>query len=60
MQSLKQILGWEEGRSRFLNICFSTLIVLALFTVALGLHLEFTALDVRDGLSLMLFIIHGG
>lgn len=43
MQSLKQILGWEETRSNFLNVCFSALIVLALFTVAVGLHVEFTA-----------------
>ncbi|MSS72810.1 MAG: hypothetical protein EXS64_15150 [Candidatus Latescibacteria bacterium] len=43
MRTFKQILGWEEGRGNLLNLCFSALIVLALFTVAVGLHVEFTA-----------------
>ena len=43
MRTFKQILGWEEGRCSLLNVCFSALIVLALFTVAVGLHVEFTA-----------------
>lgn len=51
MQSLKQILGWEESRSNLLNVCFSTLIVLALLTVAVGLHVEFTEAGVPDSLQ---------
>jgi len=50
MQTLKQVLGWEEGRGKLMNLCFSLTVVIALIIVAVGLHLEFTAPGAPEGL----------